>query len=393
MDHTQVTIGAPVFTQDGEEVGSVKEVRGRYFKVDVPMAPDYWLPLDAVRGNESGRVTLSANRDRLDGMKVGDPGDDMGGDDRATVGATTGTTTGTTTTRGTARQGASASSGERRSFDDARDTFRQNFTQRHGSSGARWDDAEPAYRYGYDLGGDERYQGREWNEVESDARTGYSTWARQQGHTHDEGNWDRARDYARDAFENRRLELREERLRPVTEQVEAGSVGLRKEVVTEQQTVEVPITREEVYVERRDVGERPASGAIGEDGETIEVPVREERARLEKETVVTGEVEIGKRAVQETEQVTGEVRREEARLVRNGDVDVREGDVQGHTTQTTTRTTGTTGATDTTGTTRRTEDTTGYTTTTGTTGTTGTTDTTGTTGTTGTTDHTHGRTT
>jgi hypothetical protein len=41
-----------------------------------------------------------------------------------------------------------------------------------------------------------------------------------------------------------RLELREEQLDVNTEKVQAGEVRLRKEVVTEQRTIDVPVTRE-----------------------------------------------------------------------------------------------------------------------------------------------------
>ena len=110
------------------------------------------------------------------------------------------------------------------------------------------------------------------------------------------------------------LQLREEELRARTERVEAGTVGVRTEVVEEQRTVEVPVTHEEVVIERHAVGRRPADEPIAAEGETIRVPLTEERARLEKQTVVTGEVAVGKRQVQETEHLTGTVRREDARV-------------------------------------------------------------------------------
>src|ERR687884_565352 len=52
------------------------------------------------------------------------------------------------------------------------------------------------------------------------------------------------------------------------------------------------------------------------------VQVREERVELEKKPVVTEEIELGKRRVQDTQQVSGTVRREEARIEGEGDVDV-----------------------------------------------------------------------
>lgn len=122
------------------------------------------------------------------------------------------------------------------------------------------------------------------------------------------------------------VQLREEELRATKETREVGEVGIRKEVHQEQRTIEVPVTREEVVVERHPVERRPADrmdvGAIGE-GETIRVPVREEQVSVEKRPVVTEEVSVGTRPVTETERFTETVRREEAVVDREGDVDVR----------------------------------------------------------------------
>ena len=119
-----------------------------------------------------------------------------------------------------------------------------------------------------------------------------------------------------------RLQLREEELRARKQPVQTGEVQIRKDVVEEQRTIDVPVTREEAVVERRPVEPRPADEQIGE-GESIRVPLRGEQVDVDKQPVVTEEVEVGKRPVQETERVTETVRREEARVEREGDVDVR----------------------------------------------------------------------
>jgi uncharacterized protein (TIGR02271 family) len=128
-------------------------------------------------------------------------------------------------------------------------------------------------------------------------------------------------DVLTDTDETRRLRLREEQLRAEKQPVQAGEVRLGKEVVTEEKTINVPTTREEVYIERRPGSGQPTDEPIGE-GETIEVPVSEERVTVEKQPVVREEVGLGKRKVQEEKQVTDTVRREEARLEREGDVKV-----------------------------------------------------------------------
>jgi uncharacterized protein (TIGR02271 family) len=116
-----------------------------------------------------------------------------------------------------------------------------------------------------------------------------------------------------------RLELREEELRATKRPVETGEVRVRKDVVTEDKTIDVPVTREEVTVERHPASGRPASGDIKE-GEEIRVPVREEEVRVEKTPVVKEEITVGKRQIQETETVRDKVRREEARVEGTGEV-------------------------------------------------------------------------
>src|SRR5205814_3824815 len=95
-----------------------------------------------------------------------------------------------------------------------------------------------------------------------------------------------------------RVRLREEQLRAQKQPVETGEARLRKDVVSEQQSMDVPVTREEVYVERRPGSGQPSDTPIGES-ETYRVPVREEQVTTDKQTVETGEVAMGKRQSQE----------------------------------------------------------------------------------------------
>ena len=114
------------------------------------------------------------------------------------------------------------------------------------------------------------------------------------------------------------VELREEELQVEKNRVQAGEVRLRKEVISEERTIEVPVTREEVVVERRPASGREAGGSIDE-GEEIRIPLMEEEVRVEKTPVVREEVSLKKRQVQDTERVSETVRREEARIEKSGD--------------------------------------------------------------------------
>lgn len=56
--------------------------------------------------------------------------------------------------------------------------------------------------------------------------------------------------------------------------------------------------------------------------------MRSEQILIEKRPVVTEELLVGKRKVQETQRYTDTVQREEARIEREGEVTVREGQLE-----------------------------------------------------------------
>lgn len=126
----------------------------------------------------------------------------------------------------------------------------------------------------------------------------------------------------------RRIQLRGEMLRTYKERVERGEVRLRKDVVTENRSVQVPVTREELVIERTP-GSGQATGEIGRD-EEIRVPLSEERVRVEKQPVVNEEVRVGKRQVQSNKEVSDQVRHEELRVEKKGDVDAPETNAPGN---------------------------------------------------------------
>jgi uncharacterized protein (TIGR02271 family) len=118
------------------------------------------------------------------------------------------------------------------------------------------------------------------------------------------------------------IQLRGEMLRTYKERVQRGEVRLRKEVVTENQSVQIPVTREELVIER-EPGSGQVTGEIGRD-EEVRVPLSEERVRVEKQPVVNEEVRVGKRQVQSNKEVSDKVRHEELRVDKEGEVDAEE---------------------------------------------------------------------
>lgn len=106
------------------------------------------------------------------------------------------------------------------------------------------------------------------------------------------------------------MTLSEERVNVGTESRESGRVRLRKHVVTENVTKTVPVSHEEVVIERVPADDH-TDGHIDEDGESAEVVLHEETPVVDKDTVAVEEVHLGTRTVTDEETVNTEVRREE----------------------------------------------------------------------------------
>jgi len=114
----------------------------------------------------------------------------------------------------------------------------------------------------------------------------------------------------------------EEELRVGTTQREAGRARLRKYVTTEQQTVTVPVQREEVRVEREPITdanlEDATSGpAISE--EEHEVTLHQEQVVVDKRAVPKERVRMDTETVTEERQVTEDIRKEQIEV--DGDQD------------------------------------------------------------------------
>ncbi|MCF6745815.1 DUF2382 domain-containing protein [Blastococcus sp. KM273128] len=113
----------------------------------------------------------------------------------------------------------------------------------------------------------------------------------------------------------------EEQLRVGTQRVETGKVRLRKHVVTENVTQTVPVSREEVRLEREPITDANVGDAL--DGPAIseeehEVVLRAEQPVVQKEAVPVERVRLDTEEV--TEQVTVEdtVRKEQIELDETG---------------------------------------------------------------------------
>lgn len=121
--------------------------------------------------------------------------------------------------------------------------------------------------------------------------------------------------------DDRKLRLHKEELDIAKNNVKKGDVELSKEIIEENQAVDVPVKREEVVIERKSLNNEASDEPIS-DEEPIKIPVSEEKVDVGKHTVVTGEVSAHKRAIEDTEHIDETLKHEEARVNTTGDPNV-----------------------------------------------------------------------
>lgn len=106
-----------------------------------------------------------------------------------------------------------------------------------------------------------------------------------------------------------KMVLSEEEMRVGKRSRQTGEVDVHKTVESQHVSKKVPVSREEVVVERHAVsGDTRASGRMGED--EIRIPVNEEEAVIEKRVVPKEEVVIKKQTVTGEQTVEADLKRE-----------------------------------------------------------------------------------
>ena len=119
------------------------------------------------------------------------------------------------------------------------------------------------------------------------------------------------------------IQLKGEELDIDKHDVTTGKVDVHKKVVNEKKTVEVPVKREEIVIERK-----PGDGAAAttdvndaQEDDTITIPIKEEQIDVKKRPVVREEVDIRKQEHEDMKQVSENVSHEELDVDTSGDAD------------------------------------------------------------------------
>lgn len=133
---------------------------------------------------------------------------------------------------------------------------------------------------------------------------------------HEERRYEHPRYADRSLYGEETIERAEEELRIGKQRQPAGEVDIDKHVETERVQQPVSVHHEEVEVERRPVSSQAEAAEIRED--EIHVPITREEVVVQKRPVVKEEIVIRKKDVEEEELVEEDLRRERVEVHRHG---------------------------------------------------------------------------
>ncbi|KMQ52248.1 hypothetical protein CHISP_0929 [Chitinispirillum alkaliphilum] len=112
------------------------------------------------------------------------------------------------------------------------------------------------------------------------------------------------------------IPVKEEELEARKVAREKGAVRVRKVVHTEMKTFSVPVSKEEIVIEREKYPEgkevKPGEKAFKE--EEVRIPLAEEEVETTKRPVKKEDVHVKKKTVTDKEQVSGEVKKEDVKI-------------------------------------------------------------------------------
>ena len=115
--------------------------------------------------------------------------------------------------------------------------------------------------------------------------------------------------------ESTTVPLMEEKV-DVSKRIEEDSATITKKPITETKTIEVPVTHEEISIERRKPSEEQTytEQEPVTSQEEIEIPVKKEEVEVSKTPYVKEEVVVKKKPVTETKEITEEVTTEKVNV-------------------------------------------------------------------------------
>ncbi len=109
-----------------------------------------------------------------------------------------------------------------------------------------------------------------------------------------------------------KIPLREEHLDILKKKVSTGDLKIHKEVITEEETVTVPVTMEEIVIEAGKV-----DGMNTGNPKIIRIPLRKEKLNITKTVVALNDVSIFKSSIHETKHIDTTLKKETVQVEDN----------------------------------------------------------------------------
>jgi uncharacterized protein (TIGR02271 family) len=118
-----------------------------------------------------------------------------------------------------------------------------------------------------------------------------------------------------------KLKLREEKLDIYKKLIKTGEVSIRKEFITEEKTIVIPLTREELIIEKKNL-EKNSSKKNNNESEVIRIPVNEERFEIVKHKVPLEDVSVYLRQFQDKVHIDEILKKEMFKIETEGNAKV-----------------------------------------------------------------------
>jgi len=318
FDRTQFRRGQDVYDRDNNKIGSVSDVGPNYIRVPtgfLGLGQDLYIPFSAVDRADDGSIFMNVTKDQIssrgwthpptaEGTTTGTAGREMYGTMPAA-----GAAAATRTIAPEDARGHSMCDVNGKKIGDISGVGPHYFHVVTGLLGLGNDLFVPIDEVGHcskdccylNIGYD-AIQSRNWNQRPEEEMAA--------GRPPAEAVRSEMRPEPEHAGRTYRIPLREEEIEVHRHREQVGEVIVSKDVVSEQRTIDVPVTREEVRIERRAFHGQPGEVPPGSQEGEIRVPVYEERVDVDTRNVVREEIVVEPEEVTRREQVTRTVRHE-----------------------------------------------------------------------------------
>lgn len=137
----------------------------------------------------------------------------------------------------------------------------------------------------------------------------------------DESNTQTAEQIINEPNKKATLQLHEEKLDISKEKIQTADVKVHKDVIQEERTFTVPVTHEELVIEKK-VIDPDSPNKQSEYNEFIRIPLSEEQIEVTKHSVALNDVSIYKENLQGTKAIKESVKKEKLLIKTTGDTTI-----------------------------------------------------------------------